>query len=549
MHPVRASDAIVPCPVQVLSRKALSCPERRRLGLHSPQWLHAQLLEGEAKAAVARWVLGSHGINEAYAMRSYFLNPALKGGDRFIREGRCMQKAASWATAWPPISLALLATMAREHGEVRLCDGNVEQLTLDQLLADVVAFNPDLVLINTGFPSIEGDMEVARAIKQRLPAARLVAFGVYFTMLELEGFAAQSCLDVCIVGEPEITFRDLVAALAAGRADLSAIKGLIYREGAEAHFTGLAPFLENLDTLPHPDRRLLKNDRYRLPTSGKPYTLVNTARGCPYHCTFCIVNSYYGRKLRKHSIPYVIEEIRQCVRDLGLDEFLFWEEVFTLDRKYLLALCQAILDAGLRIHWAATTRVSTLDDEVAQAMKRAGCYLVGLGIETASQTILDAAKKQQTVAEAERAVAICKRHDLRTMGHFIFGLPGETRATAEATIRFMCEIGLDYVQCYAAVPYPKTELGDIAKSRGWITASHWSQYDFGGASILRTDSLSPEEVDHFRRKAFLKFYLRPRYLARRLLTDVSPRQILHLLSFTDWMDMVGLMARWKSKPR
>jgi hypothetical protein len=113
----------------------------------------------------------------------------------------------------------------------------------------------------------------------------------------------------------------------------------------------------------------------------------------------------------------------------------------------------------------------------------------------------------------------------------------------------MCEIGLDYMQCYAAVPYPKTELGDIAKSKGWITASHWSQYDFGGASILRTDSLNPEEVDHFRRKAFLKFYLRPRYLVQRLLTDVSPRQILHLLSFTDWMDMVGLLARIKSKLR
>jgi radical SAM superfamily enzyme YgiQ (UPF0313 family) len=165
-----------------------------------------------------------------------------------------------------------------------------------------------------------------------------------------------------------------------------------------------------------------------------------------------------------------------------------------------------------------------------------------LGIESGCQSILDAAKKKQTLEETRRAVRLAKQAKIQTMGHFIFGLPGETRETAEQTIRFMLDLDLDYMQSYCAVPYPKTELGEMAKARGWIRADKWSEYDFGGNSILQTDTMTREDVDYFRRKAFRSFYFRPGYILKKIFHDISLRQTLRLANFGDWMNLVGFRA-------
>jgi anaerobic magnesium-protoporphyrin IX monomethyl ester cyclase len=145
--------------------------------------------------------------------------------------------------------------------------------------------------------------------------------------------------------------------------------------------------------------------------------------------------------------------------------------------------------------------------------------------------------------DVRRAVKLAKQAKIQTMGHFIFGLPGETKETAERTIRFMLDLDLDYMQSYCAVPYPKTELGELARAQDWIHAEKWSDYDFGGNSILQTDTLQREDVDHFRRKAFRRFYFRPAYIAKKLFRDLSVRQILRMASFGDWMNLVGLKTR------
>jgi anaerobic magnesium-protoporphyrin IX monomethyl ester cyclase len=467
-------------------------------------------------------------------VKIYLLNPNIGEGDKYIREGRCMQKVASWVAIWPPIALATLATIAKKTGAVRLLDGNVETMRMEELLDDIKRFGPDLVVVNTGFPSIDEDMAVARRIKDSFPNIKILAFGVYFTLLEKEGFIDYPFLDFGIVGEPEDTFEELLGVLDEGGPDYSNIKGIIYRDSSGIQVTPPRPLIEDIDKLPFPDRGLLKMDRYRLPHNNHIFTLVNSARGCPYQCIYCIVNPYYGRKVRNHSVDYIIREIKQCVELYDIHEFLFWEEIFTINRDRVLALCEAIVQSNLSINWAATTRVDRLDEEMLRAMRGAGCYLMGLGIESGVQIILDAAKKKQTIADAKRAVNLCKKTGIKTMGHFIFGLPGETRETANKTIKLMVSLGLDYMQCYCAVPYPKTELGTLASQKNWIRAEKWSQYDFGGESILQTDTLAASDVSYFRKKAFRRFYFRPRIVLRAL-RDVKLSNICNLLKFTRWM--------------
>lgn len=470
-------------------------------------------------------------------MNVYLLNPTLAAQPKYIREGRCMQKAASWATVWPPITLAAMGALARRHGcAVRLVDGNVERWTLQELLEDLRQHQPGLVVVSTGFPSVDADVSVAAAIKKTLPGARVVGFGAYFTLLERESMRGAPFLDAGIVGEPEKTFEELLLRVARDRGGpLDEIAGLVLHRDGDVVFTGPRPLVDDIDSLPVPDRGLLRNDRYRLPHNNRPFTLVNTGRGCPYPCTFCIVKPYYGNRVRRHSIPYILAEIAECVERYGIDEFLFWEEVFTLDRHFVLDFCTALEDSGLKIKWAATTRVTSVEAETLRAMKRAGCYLLGLGVESASQEVLDRAKKKQTAADVERAVELCRQAGVGTMGHCIFGLPGETEETAEQTIRFMTRLGLDYMQSYCAVPYPKTELGEMARSKGWITARRWSQYDFGGESVMNTDTIAAARVTEFRKRAFRRFYLRPGYLVRTAARSFSFSTVASLLRFREWM--------------
>jgi anaerobic magnesium-protoporphyrin IX monomethyl ester cyclase len=475
-------------------------------------------------------------------MKTYFLNPTIGKADTYIREGRCMQKTSSWVAIWPPVALAALAAIAEQKGPVRLLDGNVEKINLEQLLADIRGFSPDLVVVKTGVPSIDDDMAVAREIKQAFPGTKILAFGVYFTLLEKEGFLEYPFLDFGIIGEPEETFDEILTALDVNDKDYSRVKGLVYKDGSQAQITPSRPLIEDIDKIPFPDRALLKQDRYRLPHNNKVFTLVNSARGCPYNCIYCIVSPYYGRKIRRHSIDYIIRELKECVDKYDIDEILFWEEIFTLDKNRTLALCDAILKNNLSINWAATTRVNLLDEEILAAMKKAGCYLLGLGVESGVQSILDSAKKNQTTEEAKMAVAMCRKVGIKTMGHFIFGLPGETRSTANRTIKFMSKLGLDYMQCYCAVPYPKTEFGELARRNNWIRAKRWSQYDFGGDSILYTDTLTPEDVSYFRKKAFRRFYFTPRFMFKTL-RETKFVQIFKLLRFMDWMNLKKLRDR------
>ncbi len=467
-------------------------------------------------------------------MRVLLVNPPAIMGRDFIREGRCMQSSDSWATPWPPLTLAIMASLAEPYMEVHMLDFIIEKTGRKAAGKIIEELKPDLLVINTGFPSIDGDMEFASEIKRSLPGCFILSFGVFFTLLKESGLEYCRPVDAAIYGEPEITFGKFVEEFShtgeAPRTD-----GLLIRDGERVVSTPSRPLLQDLDEFPFPDRALLKNELYILPNNGKRFTLINSARGCPYQCTFCIAPVYYGKKVRRHSIEYILREIETCVKDYGIESFLFWEESFTSDKSYCIELCEEITRMNLNIEWAATTRAASLDAEILSSMKQAGCMLLGLGIETSNQEILSRAGKSETIEEINRAVSLCKNAEIPSMGHFIFGLPGETPKTAQQTIEYALQLGLDYVQAYCAVPYPGTELGELAENSGWIKATGWSQYDFGGRSILSIGSIEPEEVNRARHKLLRSFYMRPLYIFTRIKEIRSLKRLLKISGFVKWI--------------
>jgi len=468
-------------------------------------------------------------------MKVIIINPPPWQNKEYIREGRCMQTKSSWAALWMPLSLAYVAGFLRKNGhQVQLIDCIGDKISLGSLLKRIEKFSPQLAIINTAFPSIKGDLKTIASIKNAFPQIKTLAIGMYPTLLEKKVLEELPQLDMAISGEPEWVCLKVANSLEKGNS-LDKIKGLVYKKNSKIFVNPPQNFQENnLDELPFPARDLLNNENYRLPTTGEKFTLLSVGRGCPFNCIFCTANIYYGKIFRKRKIESIIEELKECVEKYNIKNFLFWGENFTLDQTYGEKICDAILESNLKINWATTSRVDTLNERLLKKMKKAGCILLGLGIESIDQEILNNAKKEANLTQIKKAINLTKKIGLETVGHFIFGLPGDTKKTAKKTIKFACQSGLTWAHFYCAIPYPKTELGKIAEERNWILSKDFSQYDLT-KSVMRNEVLTPKEIKKLRDTAYLKFYFRPKVIFRALKEVKSIKSLLSSLNFLNWI--------------
>lgn len=468
-------------------------------------------------------------------MKILIINPPAFEGNDYIREGRCMQTKSSWASLWMPLSLAYISSFLRKNGyEIKLVDCIAEKMNIKKLAEIAKEFSPSLMVVNTAFPSIKGDMKVATELKEALPSAKIVIIGLYSTLLEDKFLKEFFAPDFAVIGEPEWVIKNLVKTLETG-GKLDEVNGLVWRKGKEIT-VNIPQNIENnnLDELPFPARDLLDNEAYRLPTDDKKFTLLSVGRGCPFTCSYCVASTYYGHKFRKRSVKSVIEEIEECIKRHGIKNFLFWGESFTLDSAYGEAICDEIIKRGIKITWSTTSRVDTLNEKLLKKMKQAGCILLGLGIESMSQEVLDKARKGINLEKIKKAIKMVKDVGLSSMAHFVFGLPGDTKESAEKTIKFACDSGVDYAQFYCAIPYPKTELGRIAKENNWVETKNYSDFDMT-KSIMRNENLSSRQIKKFRDKAYRKFYFRFRMIKQTIKEVSSLRAFLEIINFVKWI--------------
>jgi radical SAM superfamily enzyme YgiQ (UPF0313 family) len=379
-------------------------------------------------------------------------------------------------------------------------------------------------------------MAAASALKKELPGLKIAVIGMYPSLYEKECLERFPELDYGITDEPEWTAARLVDVIA-GIKSPELIKGLIYRKNNEIIMNERQEISENnLDDLPFPARDLLNNEAYRLPTNGKKFTLLSVGRGCPGNCIYCVANQYYGRKFRKRKVESVVSEIEECTDKFDIRNFLFWGESFTSDPRYGEEICDEIIRRNIKITWSATSRVDTLNQVLLDKMKKAGCILLGLGIESYDQEVLDKARKGISTAQIDSAVSMVKKTGISSMGHFVFGLPGDTWETALNSIRFACK-NLTYAQFYCAIPYPKTELEKIACENEWIGESDYTKYDLT-TPVMRNEALSLTDVRRLRNYAYRKFYFRPVMLIRTLREVKSLKSFFSVMNFLDWIKPV-----------
>lgn len=445
--------------------------------------------------------------------RILLFNPPTHDRRGFTREGRCTQEAGVWAVQWPPVTLTTAASLLEADGhQVRVVDFPAVGASFDDMEALLRAELPDFALWSVATPTLASDLGVADMIKRIRGDALTGIFGTHVTALPDEAMG-RAGVDCVIRGEPEGIVREICRG---GIEDLPSIAGVSYREpedGRVRHNVSAAPL--SPDLIPAPAWHCLDISPYRLPLSGRPFLIVAPVRGCPWRCNFCTAPLYYGSRLRKRPVASVVGEMRNNVMRYGVREFFIWADTFTADRRYVRELCLAVVESGLDISWTCNSRVDTIDAETLAIMKKAGLWMISFGLESGNDGLLEAAGKGISVAQSVAAVEMANRAGIRTAGHFIFGLPGETCETMQQTLDWSLSLPLDIAQYYTAAPFPGTQLYETALREGWLSGADagLSAHPSQRVAALELPGLPSREVEAFRRLAYRRFYSRPRVLA------------------------------------
>lgn len=425
------------------------------------------------------------------------------------REDRCQQptKELLVIPPLPPTDLMYLAAVAEKAGlEAKIMDysqgGDYEK--------DLKEFKPDYLLINIATPTLEHDLDAVKIAKQICPNIKTIAKGAAFLTFGLAILEEHKDLDIGILGEAEETLREILEGKS-----MPKVLGIYYRDDLLIKFTGQRPFIEDLDSIPFPARHLVDNSIYRRPDNNKVQATIKVSRGCPFHCFFCLATPVSGAKVRRRSVQNILEEIKECVEKYNITNFLFWSDIFNLDRKWVFELCQAIIDSGLKITWSANTRADTADLEMAQKMYESGCRLVSIGVESGSQYMLDKMGKKITLDDIRNTVKIFKKAKIRIYNYFVIGLPWESEETVEDTIRFAIELDSDFISFYTATPLPGSTFYSYAREHNLFDkdTSFANAYYY---PAVNTHYLSKDRIFELHKSAIRRFYLRPFYILKML---------------------------------
>lgn len=451
-------------------------------------------------------------------LKTLLVNPGPINGIRFTRQGRCQEREDVLGTTKPPYTLLVAASLLRARGlPVRLIDQTASNLSTTDLIATLErdGFRPDLIVFCSTTPTLDADAAEMARLRTHFQAP-LIAFGPHASAAPQASMARAPQVDGMIVGEPE----DAIVALASldqlSPDRLDRIPSLTYRlddtivpHKAQGVFTGFA-------SMPFPAWDLVPLSHYTLPLEGKPYIIVETSRGCPYACDFCVAPIHQGHKYRERDPKALVDEIERATRELGVRHFYLWADTVTLNAKSFGRFCDELIARKLDIRWFGNARADNLTDpEFVQRLKASGCWMLAMGIESGSDETRRDMVKRLEQEKIERAFGNLRASGIRSFAFFIFGYPGESAKTLEQTTDYAIALDPDFANFYPAVPYPGTALYEKSVRDGLLVQEDWSRMEYS-YYLLKGNGLDEQIVMQAINRAKRRFFLRPAYVARHM---------------------------------
>lgn len=441
-----------------------------------------------------------------------------------------------------PLGLGYIAAVLREGGhEVILLDPEAERMGHDRLRDRLRDEKPQLVGISCATPNFLMACKVARIAKE-VTDAKVAIGGVHVSALPGETLENYPEFDIVITGEGEYTMLEI-----ADGTPLFRVRGIYHRDKGKIVSTGHREWIKDVDRLPFPARDLVNLDNYKQSTyvaTGKKSVTMITSRGCPYRCTYCASRLTLGNTFRPHSPEYVIREIEHLVKEYGIEYLVIEDDTFTADKERAKMICRMIIERKIKVSWHCLARVNTVSRDLLCLMKKAGCYSIGYGVESANEDVLRNIKKGITPTQAREAFRLTRLFNIRIMAFFMFGNPGDNKHTIRQTIDFAKELNPDLAFFNILVPYPGTEIYSDLERFGYVVHGDLKNFvAVGPVPVISTKSLSVKDLQRSVYRANMEFYARPSQMFRMLKTISTISQLK--VYVTGGVGLLLQMLTWK----
>jgi len=368
-----------------------------------------------------------------------------------------------------PLGLLVIGTILKKQGyRVRLIDflveDNYQELLEQELDNDIVAIGLSVMT-----PQIASALEISQSIKRYDKNIPVVWGGIHPTLFP-EQTISSSLIDFVIKGEGEISFVKLLNFLN-NNGQLEDVGGLFYKKNGKIT-QNTEQELIDLNNLPILDYSLLSPK-----TQNFSSIILNTSRGCPYRCTFCVNVALHNRKWRFQNSEKVLDEVDYIVNKLGYKKIKFQEDNFFVSKKRVLEILDGIKKRNLKFRWFTNCRVDYfrddyIDNKFLEKLKQAGCYKLMFGAESGSQRVLNFLKKDITIEKIIKASKLCQKHEVRAVLSFMCAVPTETKKERIKTLKLidnLLAIGpfIDIISPQPYRPYPGDELAQKCEEMGY----------------------------------------------------------------------------------
>lgn len=448
--------------------------------------------------------------------RALLLN--LPGKKIYIRDYYCSKLSRTGYT-FPPVDLLHAGAQFKTHGwHVAAIDAIVDRLTPEQTLSAIQSAQPNIIFTLVGAVSVDEDAAFLKTLRTQQPGALFIGSG---DVLREHG---RQWVEAGLLDAVALDFgSDSPARFADGeRENLS---DLIFKSGDEViEGPGSSGKTVSIGLPPH---ELFATQPYRFPfAQHTPFASVLSDYGCPYRCSFCVM-----AQLHYHARP--LDEVKaelDKLTALGIREFALWDQTFAISKPRAMAFLDMLPAGKNRFGWTCFTRPDCIDEELAATMADKGCHTVIMGVETAKADTLEVIHKDFSTPQMQEAFSACRRAGLETVATVIVGLPGESETDINATMDFVCDLDPDYLSVHTAIPRAGTELRRQMVADGLISAELANMDQSGEATVLSSDTLSPQDILRLRKRFNRRFYLRPAFLARTAWRNLTnPKRLIEHL--------------------
>ena len=413
----------------------------------------------------------------------------------------------------PPIGLMYVAAALEKAGfEVQMLDNYLLKKPLGEVKKLVSDVNPQIVGITCGSATYARCIETAKAIKEAAPNCKVVVGGWHASYVP-DSLLANPEIDYVVMGEGERAMTQLAACIINGdESAATAIAGVAcIRQGTT--IKNPPKFIENMDEIPYPARHLLPLDLYDRTIeylNVKPADVMSIARGCIFNCGFCETRKLWGNICRAFSPQRVIGEIEDLQGRYGTKGIYFINDNFTLRKKETLELCNLMVKNKLDLEWVCDTRVDLVNQELLEAMSRAGCKTIWFGVESGSQRVLQSIGRNTSLAQIETAFKLCRKNGIQTACSFMLGVPGETLKDMEESLRFAKKLDPDWCVFNVFIANPDSRLYQEV-----LDSKSYDQLDDFLLSV-KTKEFDYNSLLAIQRRFFRDFHRSPRQILKRV---------------------------------